>query len=65
MPRHPAYPLAMSFDTQPGNLPVPITHSVRNCACGHDEESHEAVETSFGGERTALVVCLECDAAEV
>ncbi len=56
----------MPFDTQPGNVPVPVgTHSVRDCACGHDEQSHEAVDTTFGGEATKLVVCLECDATEV
>ncbi len=53
----------MPFDTQPGDVPIPITtHTLRHCRCGHDDDAHEAVETSAGDEQTALVICLECDA---
>lgn len=56
----------MPFDTQPGDTPIPIlTHSLPNCACGHADESHEAVETSVADQRTDLIVCLECDTDEV
>jgi hypothetical protein len=55
--------LTMRFDTHPGNTPLPVAkHSLSNCACGHSDESHEAVDATVGEERKELVICLECDA---
>jgi hypothetical protein len=55
----------MPFDTEPGTTPIPIlSHSISDCVCGHDDASHEAVESTVAGERTDLIVCLECDTAD-